>query len=125
MSRAAVAGKLGIPHDHSGGVDRWCVVGKGRLRVAYGGASEQALVIQTSSRGHSARGVARGDRARRAHRRIELERVFKVASTRVFEARVVSGRRLLVGIAAHRVRWLTIAAVMGDGELRRVLRRMR
>ena len=128
MRRQAVVGKLGIPHDHHPGVDRWCLVGKGGLRVAYRDAGDRVALIWTSSRGHAARGVARGDSARRAHRRLELDRLFDAGSTRVFEARAGGDRRLLVGLRGHRVRWLAIAersAARDDGGLRKVLRRMR
>ena len=128
MRRAAVVGALGLPHDHSHGIDRWCLVGKGRLRVAYRGKGGTATVIQTSSRGHSAKGVARGDRASRAFRRLELARLFRIGSTRVLEARGGGSRRLLVGVGAHRVRWLAVAtpaAAKSDRALRRILSRMR
>ena len=128
MRRAAIVGKLGLPHDHARGVDRWCVIGKGRLRIAYAGSGERAAVIQTSSRGHAAHGVARGDSARRAQRRLALDRLFKVGSTRVLEARRGGPRRLVVGLGAHRVRWIALAdpaATKSDRSLRRALRRMR
>jgi hypothetical protein len=119
MKRERVLSKLGPPNDFRRRVDRWCLVGKGQLRVAYG-KRKRAELIRTSGRGHAARGVARGDRAVRARRRLEIEPLFKLGGARVFESPRGRGRRLLVGIAGHRVRWLAIAST---GRVRPVLRR--
>ena len=126
MRRAKILARLGPPRNHVRRTDRWCLVGKGKLRVAYG-RQKRAELIQTSGRGHSARGVARGDRARRAHRRLELERAFRLRRTRVFAARRGRARQLLVAISAHRVRWLAIAdpaKLASKRALRRSLRRV-
>jgi hypothetical protein len=127
MDRDQVLSRLGAPREFRHRVDRWCLVGSGQLRVVYGGR-ERTELIRTSGRGHAARGVARGDSARRALRRLELAKAFRLGDTRVFDAGSGGARRLVVGIAGHRVRWLAIAdrrALKGTGALRRSLRRAR
>ncbi len=119
MRRERVLSRLGPPNDFRRRVDRWCLVGKGQLRVAYG-KGKRAELIRTSGRGHAARGVARGDRADRAKRRLGLEPLFRLGNARVFESRRGRERRLLVGIARHRVRWLAIAS---KRPIRRAIRR--
>ena len=58
---SGVRARLGPPSDARRRIDRWCLVGKGELRVAYGREARAALIL-TSGRGHSIHGVARGDR---------------------------------------------------------------
>ena len=58
--------------------DRWCLIGKGQLRVALraqGRAGDRDPQLRPRPLFH---GVARGDRARRAHRRLDLARRFRV-----------------------------------------------
>jgi hypothetical protein len=127
MHRERVLRRLGPPRDHRRGVDRWCLTGKGSLRVEYAGRAGPATLIRSSGRGHSARGVARGDRARRARRRLELRPVFRLSGTRVLSAGAVDGRLLLIG-TARRVRWVAIAdrnRLDSARALRRALRRSR
>jgi hypothetical protein len=129
MRRSEVTGKLGVPHDHRHGVDRWCVIGKGQIRIAYARReSGAATLIRTSARGHAAGGVARGDRARRARRRLGLRERLMLGRTTVLEAAPTRERRLLVGVAAGRVRWIALAspaAAKDDRSLRRLLHRTR
>lgn len=127
MSRRQVVGRLGIPHDHRAGVDRWCLVGKGSLRVSYRGGHRAAELIMTSGRGHAAQGVARGDSARRAMARLQARPRFAVAAVvEVLQARGAA-RHLFVGVAGKRVRWLALAdkrLAASDRALRRTLRRV-
>jgi hypothetical protein len=111
MRRAKVLSKLGPPGSSAHRIDRWCLVGKGELRVAYS-PRERAGIILSSGRGHSIHGVARGDRARRAHRRLGLERrsSFKRGGVRAFEVAAGDRRRVWIGIRAGRVRWVLISA---------------
>jgi hypothetical protein len=108
MRRAEVLTKLGPPQDSRRRVDRWCLIGKGELRVAYG-RGDRAQLLVSSGRGHSIRGVARGDRARRAHRRLSLEPRLRRGELRLFEAPPAKRRRAWVGIAGGRVRWVLLA----------------
>jgi hypothetical protein len=128
MRRTRALGKLGPPQERRRRVDRWCLIGKGELRVAYS-RKDRARVILSSGRGHSLRGVARGDRARRAHRRLGIERrsSFKRGGVRAF---LVAGpqrqRRAWVGIAGGRVRWVALATRGASGStLVRVLKDVR
>lgn len=107
MSRDRVRSRLGPPQHGSRRVDRWCVIGKGELRVAYGRGGVRAIL--TSSRGQGFRGVARGDRLRRAHRRLEIRdssrtryhrRLLRIASS--------GGPEVWLGAMHHRVRWVMI-----------------
>jgi len=107
MRRGRLLSRLGPPADHAHRVDRWCLVGKGELRAAY--RDRRAIALLTSGRGQSYRGVARGDRGRRAHRRLVLERAGRVEGAALFEARAGEARRLLLGISRGRVRWLVLA----------------
>lgn len=123
MDRAAVLSRLGAPRSHARGADRWCLVGEGTLRVRYRGADGPATVIRTSGRGHGAQGVRPSDRARRAFKRLDLRPLLRLRRTRVLEAAAGERRRLVVGIAAGRVRWLAVAEPgLGTGKrLRRAL----
>jgi hypothetical protein len=129
MRRSRITGKLGVPHDHRRGVDRWCVIGKGQIRIAYANRdSGRATLIRTSVRGHAANGVARGDGVRRADRRLALRRLLRLGGTTVLEAPRTRARRLLVGVRAARVRWLALldpSAAKHDGAVRRLLERTR
>ncbi len=107
--REAVRAKLGAPTYAKRSFDAWCLVGKGELRVAYRrGGRVQALL--TSGSGQSIRGVSRGDRARRARARLDVRgdrRIRKVGRFLIIRSR--RPRELLVGVKAHRVRWILIA----------------
>jgi hypothetical protein len=122
MNRKRVVGRLGIPQDHRRGVDRWCLIGKGSLRVSYRGAHGPAELIVSSGRGHAVKGVARGDRARRARQRLDPRDRFTVAGVEVFEAR----RGVYAGTRGGRVRWVALAdarLAADRSALRRTLRR--
>ncbi len=122
MSRKRVAGRLGVPQDHRQGVDRWCLIGKGSIRVGYRRAGGRAELIATSSRGHSVGGVARGDSEHRARKRLAPRALFALGDRRVFETR--SGGPLVV-VEGSRVRWLVIAdrrLTTDEPALRRALR---
>jgi hypothetical protein len=105
-TRAWVRSRLGPPQTHHHGIDRWCVIGKGELRVAY--AHGTAAAIVTSSRGHSINGVSRGDSAKRAHRRLALGKVLDVAGYRVYTVSGSGPALRVLGIKAGRVRWAMI-----------------
>jgi hypothetical protein len=107
MKRDRARAKLGPPEDHGHGIDRWCLVGKGELRIAYD-ERERAGAILTSGRGHSLHGVSRGDRAQRAHRLLALRRSRKIGGVTVFVVRPHGGTVQLVGIESGRVRWVLI-----------------
>jgi hypothetical protein len=115
MKRPAVISRLGAPRKRAHGVDRWCVVGKANLRVAYAGHAHRTALIRTTSRGHTVRRVGPGARAARAKRVLALQRRFRLGRTMVFAAKSHRGARLLAGIATGRVRWLALA----DGKLER------
>jgi hypothetical protein len=129
MRRSRVVAKLGIPHDHRHGVDRWCVIGKGQLRVAYTGRdSGSVTLIRTSARGHTAKRVGHGDPVGRAKRRLRLREHFSLGQATILEAPRTARRRLLVGAANGHVRWLAVAtpeAAKSAEALRRLLRRTR
>jgi hypothetical protein len=107
IKRDQALSRLGPPADYAHRTDRWCLIGKGELRVLYG-RQGKAKAILTSGRGQSAHGVARGDRARRAHRRLDLKPAGQAAGARVFKVRESARRGLRIGIADRRVRWLLI-----------------
>lgn len=126
ITRKQALTKLGPPRNHRHGSDRWCLIGKGQLRIEYAGRAGPATLIRSSGRGHSAHGVARGDSLRRAARRLDLVRSFDVGGTRVFSAGVANGRLLLIGVAARRVHWIAIAdrdRLRSQSALRRALKR--
>ena len=125
IGRERALAKLGPPRNHRRGTDRWCLIGKGQLRVEYSGKDGPATVIRSSGRGHAAHGVGRGDRLSRARRRLHLENRFRLGGARVFDARTVRGRELLVAVAAHRVRWVAIADRSRLGSARSVRRAIR
>ena len=122
MRRAKALRKLGPPEDSRHRIDRWCVIGKGELRVAYS-KRDRAVMLLSSSRGHSVRGVARGDRARRARRRLDLRRRFSFErdGTRAFFVEGTKRRRVWVGVARGRVRWVLLAK-RGKLPARRLIR---
>ncbi len=129
MAAKRVRARLGKPRSRRRGVDRWCVIGGAALRVAYRGpAPKGAALIQTSSRGHSEGGVAPGDRAARAKRRLAVRPTMRIGRTNVAEAPRRAGRRLFVGLRGKRVRWLAMAdpdRLRSDAAVRRALRRAR
>jgi hypothetical protein len=128
MKRKRVARRLGKPHHTARGVDRWCVVGGATLRIAYRGG--RTALVRTSARGHAVRDVAKGDRARRAVRRLALRRRFRLRKTRVMRASRAgnaSTRRVLAGLGGRRVQWLALADPrrLGPGQTKRAIRRSR
>ena len=110
MRRDAVLRRLGPPRDHQHGVDRWCLEGKGELRLAYS-KRKRAVMILTSGRGHNVRGVSRGDRLERARRRLRLQRYasFDSSGIRAIFVRGQRARRLWIGVRDRRVRYLLLA----------------
>lgn len=125
MPRRRLLTKLGPPLRSGGGVDRWCLVGKGELRVAYG-ARRRAGAILTSGRGHSIAAVSRGDRLRRARKRLAIARESKRGATsRVLELERHKPR-VWVGVRERRVRWLMLfRSGLRDDTERRLIRRVR
>jgi hypothetical protein len=108
MSRKRVLSKLGPPLRSGNRVDRWCLVGKGELRIAYG-PRKRALAILTSSRGHSIDHVSRGDRLRRARRRLDIvDEVEARHRTRILIVEASRHRKAWVGVRERRVRWVMI-----------------
>jgi hypothetical protein len=128
MKRERVIRRLGEPRRSRRGVDRWCVVGAATLRIAYRGG--RAALVRSSSRGHAVRGIARGDRTRRAVRRLALAERFRLRNTRVMRARRAgnaSKRRVLVGLGGRRVQWIALAdpRLLGPRQTKRAIRRSR
>jgi hypothetical protein len=107
-SRETVRAKVGEPKRSARNVDRWCVIGGGRLRVSY--ADDRAASVRTTTPGHAARGAGPGDRAARARREADLRRRARWDRGRnhVYEAPRRHGRLLLFGIRDRRVRWLAL-----------------
>jgi hypothetical protein len=134
MSRDRLHSRLGQPTKTKRGTDRWCVTGAANLRIAYartGGRParakprRRAVLIRTTARGHTARGVGPGTPRRRAVSRLALGYRFRAGKTRVFESERRSGV-LFAGIRGGRVRWLAIADPgRPDPVLRRGVRRAR
>jgi hypothetical protein len=107
ISRDRVLSRLGPPVDHAHRVDRWCLIGKGELRVGYEG--HRADAILTSGRGQSFHGVARGDPARRARRHLDLSRGMQGRRHAHFLVVRRNGKHnTWVGIRHQRVRWLLV-----------------
>jgi hypothetical protein len=106
-SRASVLDTLGKPHKRKRKVDRWCVIGNANLRVAYGRGALTGL-IRSSSRGHVLRGVAPGDRARKAVRKFGRP-TGRAGKTRVIDLGGGAKRHGFVGVRGKRVRWVAIA----------------
>lgn len=111
MRRRRVRERLGAPSESDRRVDRWCLVGDADLRIVYRGNANRTALIRTSSRGHAARGVASGDRASKAKRKLRLGEGFRRADgVRVLESSRPGVRRsLFAALARKRVRWLAIA----------------
>jgi hypothetical protein len=108
-TRAQVRRRLGSPSYSRHRVDAWCLVGKGELRVAYSGRG-RAKAIVTSGRGHSFRGVARGDRVRRALRRLHVAQRLNLHGGGRLLIVADPGRRRQVwlGTRGQRVRWVLV-----------------
>ncbi len=121
MSRDKARQKLGPPQDHGHGIDQWCLIGKGELRVAYDG--KRANAILTSGRGHSIDGVSRGDRLRRVHRRLDVAHENRtLAHTKVLSVESSGPRDVWVGVINRRVRWLLIfEGQLGGGTAQRLI----
>jgi hypothetical protein len=106
--RGAIRAKLGAPTYARASIDAWCLVGKGELRVAYGRRGRSQMAI-TSGSGQSVRGVSRGDRKERALKRLDMQRKFSTSGVRAWYVRGQNGRRVWIGIAHGRVRWILVA----------------
>ena len=107
MKRATARVKLGPPRDHGRGVDEWCLVGKGEVRIAY--RHGRATAILTSGRGHAVYGVSRGDRVQRARRRLSMARYARLAATTIFTVAYADAALPLIGVADGRVRWVMLS----------------
>lgn len=104
MKREQVLKRLGPPLKSAHRVDRWCLIGKGELRIGYG-AGGRVKGMLTSGRGQSIRGVARGDRLRRAQRRLDIVSSTKARHhTRILALRPQRHRFVWVGARKGRVR---------------------
>jgi hypothetical protein len=108
-TRDRVRSKLGPPSYARQRVDAWCLVGKGELRVAYTRRG-RAKAIVTSGRGHSFRAVARGDRLRRALRRLDIAQRLNLREGGRLLIVADPGRRRQVwlGTRHERVRWVLV-----------------
>ena len=104
-NRESVRSKLGPPTYARKKIDVWCLIGKGELRVGYGSG---AAGIVTSGRGQSFHGVARGDRMRRARKRLELVDIGGFEGGRILVVRKRGPRRILLGARDGRVRWVSV-----------------
>lgn len=108
--RDAVRSNLGSPTYAKRSFDAWCLVGKGELRVAYG-KRQRVGAIATSGSGQSFRGVSRGDRKRRAIRRLDLvNRGGRLGRAQLFTGAAGKDRLLWIGVIRDRVRWLLLVA---------------
>ena len=110
MRRRAVRRRLGRPRSTAHRVDRWCLIGAATLRVAYTRRSHRVELVRTTARGQTARGVGAGTRTKRARRRLNLVRRFRVGRAVALEARRWRGSRLFVGARRGKVRWLALAS---------------
>jgi hypothetical protein len=108
--RTKVRHVLGDPRRAKHRVDRWCVVGAAKLRVAYVGKRLRAGLVLTTAKGQTLRGVRRGDRARVARRKLGVSSSRRVGKTKVFEAMTRRTRVGLVGVRHGRVAWVGLAA---------------
>jgi hypothetical protein len=107
MRRTRALKRLGPPTRADNKLDRWCLVGKGELRIGYQGRRVKAIV--TSSRGHSIHGVSRGDRLRRARRRLKIDGADRRRSgARILFLHSPGPRSVWVGALKGRVRWVMI-----------------
>ena len=125
-TRARTLVRLGPPKRADHGVDRWCLVGKGELRVAY--RHGRVAGILTSGRGQTFHGVGRGDRVRRARKRLDLTGAVAVGHrTRLLTAAATGGRFVGLGVSGHRVRWVTVLSPhhVGSARIAHLIRRVR
>jgi hypothetical protein len=108
-AREGMRRRLGPPTYSRRRVDAWCLVGKGELRVAYSRRG-RARAILTSGRGHSVRGVARGDRVQRARRRLDIAQRLNLSGggRLLIVAGSTRGQQVWLGARARRVRWVLV-----------------
>jgi hypothetical protein len=106
--RERLRGKLGPPTYTHKRIDSWCLIGKGEIRVAYE-QDGRATAILTSGRGHSFHGVSRGDRVRRAFRRLDVIARTRLQGQRLLAVESDDSRNVVVGVRHGRVRWLVVA----------------
>jgi hypothetical protein len=107
MRRDRVLTRLGPPRRARRHIDRWCLVGKGELRVAY--SHRRVGAILSSGRGHSYRGVSRGDRMKRARKRLEIAGRRRLpGGTKLLVLGHTGNRRVWIGAHHRRVRWVMI-----------------
>jgi hypothetical protein len=129
MAPETIYGIVGPPHSTKRGVDRWCVIGAGELRVGYRkGSPKGAALVLTTVLGHTVRGVRTGTKRRKAIDKLDLDRVFGVGKVGVFEAPSKPRRDLFVGIKGKRVAWLAITdpdRLRSLGAAKRALRKAR
>ena len=105
--RQGVGAKLGPPSYARKRMDAWCLVGKGELRIAYGHA-DRVRAILTSGRGQPFHGVARGDRVRRAHRRLDVANSSVAGGQRLLFVHTTSSVDVALGVRGGRVQWLLL-----------------
>ncbi len=123
MQLTRVRTLLGPPAKRKRGVHRWCLIGAADLRIAF--RRHKAALIRTSSRGHDLRGIATGNRSRKALRRLGPVE-FELGRTGVIAAGSRPRRHAFAAVRAGRVRWLALSdpgLIKGSAE--RALRRTR
>jgi hypothetical protein len=111
--REHVRERLGPPTYARKRMDAWCLVGKGELRAGYARGG-QVNGLLTSGRGQSVDGVARGDRVRRAERRLEVTGHGRTADGRILVVDIPGPRHVWLGARDGRIRWVLI---WGEGRL--------
>jgi hypothetical protein len=75
--------------------------------------------------GHVLKGVRAGSRKRHAGNRLNLDRVFRAGTVRVYVGPRRKGRRVLVGVGRKQVKWLSLAdpqALRSQRALKRAMR---
>jgi hypothetical protein len=105
--QASVRKRLGAPSYAKRQLDSWCLIGKGELRAAYDRHGRVGGIL-TSGRGQSVNGVARGDRVRRAERRLALASVGRFGGYRIMVTGDRGSRRVVLGASHSRIRWVAL-----------------
>lgn len=94
--------------DTSAGMDRYCTVGGGYLRLGY--ARNRAVLALTSNRSNRLKGLKVRDRARTVARKLRAERRYRVGQSTIYVARA-SKTRIVVEVRRGRVTQLGLAAL--------------
>ncbi len=97
---------IGPPKRSRHGVDRWCVIGGAKLKVAYGGRRHRSRLALTSAKGQSLKGVSPGQRAGVARQKLRTSTSTRVGKTKVIRAMRTRHRVGLVGLRHGRVAWV-------------------